>query len=106
MDALIQKQIPGVDREIIIVESNSKDGTREIAQSYAAHPEVSVILEERPRGKGHAVREGFRQATGDILMIQDADLEYDLNDYDSLLAPLIAYRALFVLGARHGGDWK
>lgn len=106
MDALLQKEMPDVDREIIIVESNSSDGTREIAQRYAAHPEVTLVLEERPRGKGHAVREGFRKATGDVLFIQDADLEYDLNDYDALLAPIVSHRALFVLGTRHGGDWK
>lgn len=106
MDALLEKQIPGVEREIIIVESNSTDGTREIAKRYEQHPEVRVIYEDRPRGKGHAVREGFRKATGDVLLIQDADLEYDLNDYDSLLAPILSNRSLFVLGTRHGGNFK
>ena len=106
MDALLARSIPGMDREIIIVESNSTDGTREIAQSYAAHPEVKVVLEDKPRGKGHAVRAGFGIASGEVVLIQDADLEYDLNDYDSLLAPILSHRALFVLGARHGGDWK
>jgi SAM-dependent methyltransferase len=106
MDALLARQIPGMDREMIIVESNSTDGTREIARRYESHPEVQVILEEKPRGKGHAVRAGLREASGDIVLIQDADLEYDLNDYDSLLAPILSHRALFVLGARHGGDWK
>jgi hypothetical protein len=106
MDALIEKQLPGIDREIIVVESNSTDGTRELAKRYASHPDVKLILEDRPRGKGRAVREGFHHATGDILLIQDADLEYDLNDYDSLLAPIAANRCLFVLGTRHGGNWK
>ncbi len=106
MDALLKKEIPGMDREIIVVESNSTDGTREMARQYAADPHVQLVLQDRPRGKGHAVREGFSHATGDIVLIQDADLEYDLNDYDALLAPLVSNRALFVLGTRHGGRWK
>jgi hypothetical protein len=106
MDALLEKQLPEIDREIIVVESNSTDGTREIANRYASHPDVRLILEDRPRGKGRAVREGLRNATGDIILIQDADLEYDLNDYDSLLAPIVSSRCLFVLGSRHGGRWK
>ena len=106
MEALLKKEIPGVDRQIIIVESNSTDGTRELAKRYENHPEVQLVLQDRPLGKGNAIREGFRHATGDIVLIQDADLEYDLNDYDSLLAPILAHRALFVLGTRHAGDWK
>jgi hypothetical protein len=106
MKALLKKPLPGADREIIVVESNSTDGTRELAQKYAGHPEVKLVLQDRPRGKGHAVREGFGHATGDIVLIQDADLEYDLDDYDALLAPILSHRALFVLGTRHAGDWK
>jgi SAM-dependent methyltransferase len=106
MDALLKRPLAGMDREIIIVESNSTDGTRAMARRYSSHPEVKLILEDKPRGKGHAVRAGFGAATGDIVLIQDADLEYDLNDYDSLLAPILSNRSLFVLGARHGGDWK
>jgi hypothetical protein len=106
MDALLNKAIPGVDREIIVIESNSTDGTRELAKQYQGHPEIKIVLQDRPRGKGHAVREGFRHATGDVVLIQDADLEYDLDDYDALLAPILSHRALFVLGTRHAGDWK
>ncbi len=106
MDALLKKDLAGVEREIIVVESNSTDGTRELAKRYEAHPEVKLVLQDRPRGKGHAVREGFRNATGSVVLIQDADLEYDLNDYDALLAPILSNRALFVLGTRHGGNWK
>lgn len=106
LDALLAKEIAGVEIQIVIVESNSTDGSREIVQSYQSHPRVKVILEERPRGKGHAVRAGFAAATGDILLIQDADLEYDLKDYEVLLAPIIAGRQSFVLGSRHGeGGW-
>jgi hypothetical protein len=106
MDALLKKAIPGVDREIVVIESNSTDGTRELAKQYQGHPEIKLVLQDRPRGKGHAIREGFRHATGDVVLIQDADLEYDLDDYDALLAPILSHRALFVLGTRHGGDWK
>jgi glycosyltransferase involved in cell wall biosynthesis len=69
---------------------------------------VKLILEEQPRGKGYAVRIGLKAATGDYVLIQDADLEYDLEDYDGLLEPLVAGRAAFVLGSRHGGRnvWK
>jgi Glycosyl transferase family 2 len=106
MDALLKKDLPGIDREIIVIESNSTDGTRDLAKQYQRHPEVQLVLQDRPRGKGHAIREGLRRATGDIVLIQDADLEYDLDDYASLLAPILSHRALFVLGTRHGGDWK
>jgi hypothetical protein len=106
MDALLARRIEGMERQILVVESNSTDGTREVALGYAQHPEVEVVLQDRPRGKGNAVRAGLARARGDIVLIQDADLEYDLNDYDSLLEPLRAHRALFVLGARHGGSWK
>jgi len=106
MDALLKKDLPGIDREIIVIESNSTDGTLDLAKQYQRHPEVKLVLQDRPRGKGHAIREGFRHATGDIVLIQDADLEYDLDDYDALLAPILSHRALFVLGTRHAGDWK
>ncbi|HUE03332.1 MAG TPA: glycosyltransferase family 2 protein [Bryobacteraceae bacterium] len=106
MDALLRKELANVDREIIVLESNSTDGTRELAEQYRHYPEVKLVLQDSPRGKGDAVREGFRHATGDIVLIQDADLEYDLDDYDSLLAPILSHRALFVLGTRHAGHWK
>ena len=106
MDALLAKQLPDMRKEIIIVESNSTDGSRELVQSYEGHPEVRIVLQPRPRGKGHAVREGLAIATGDIVMIQDADLEYDLDDYDGLLAPLAAWQSMFILGSRHQGGWK
>jgi glycosyltransferase involved in cell wall biosynthesis len=106
MDALLKHTIPGVDREIVLVESNSSDGTREEVKRYASHPEVRLILEDRPRGKGYAVRTALANATGDFCVIQDADLEYDLNDYETLLEPLLERREAFVLGARHGGHWK
>jgi glycosyltransferase involved in cell wall biosynthesis len=101
LDRLVAMEIDGVDVEVVVVESNSSDGTREIVMSYAPHPRVRVILQERPRGKGNAVREGLAHVTGDIIGIQDGDLEYRLEDYPRLLAPLQAGTTELVLGCRH-----
>jgi glycosyltransferase involved in cell wall biosynthesis len=107
VDAVLDKTLPALDIELIIVESNSTDGTRELAGKYGDHPRVKLILEEKPRGKGHAVRTGLKAADGDYILIQDADLEYDLEDYDALLEPLVEGREAFVLGSRHSGSvWK
>jgi glycosyltransferase involved in cell wall biosynthesis len=103
MQAVLDKPLVqlGLEREIIIVESNSTDGTRELVAGFAHAAGVKVIWQERPRGKGHAVRTGLEAATGDLILIQDADLEYDVSDYDALLEPLLQERAAFVLGSRH-----
>jgi hypothetical protein len=106
MDALLAKQLPAMRKEVIVVESNSSDGSRQLVQSYDGHPDVRIVLQPEPRGKGNAVREGLKLAKGDIVMIQDADLEYDLDDYDGLLAPLTAWQSTFILGSRHQGGWK
>jgi glycosyltransferase involved in cell wall biosynthesis len=109
MDMLLEKHIPNVEIEIILIESNSSDGSRDLALGYRDHPRVRLILEERPRGKGHAVRNGLKYATGDVILFQDADLEYDLDDYEGLVAPILEYRQNFVLGSRHSPStrlWK
>jgi SAM-dependent methyltransferase len=107
IQAVLTKEIAGLDIEVIVVESNSTDGTREIALRYQDHPRVKLVFEDKPRGKGHAVRTGLAEATGDFILIQDADLEYDLEDYDALLEPLMTGREAFVLGSRHSGSvWK
>jgi glycosyltransferase involved in cell wall biosynthesis len=106
LDALVAKRIAGYELQLIIVESNSTDGSREAVLSYRGLPSVTVILEEAPMGKGHAVRAGLAAAKGEIVMIQDADLEYDLADYEKLLAPTAAREHDFVLGSRHTkGAW-
>ncbi|MGH7997103.1 MAG: glycosyltransferase family 2 protein [Opitutaceae bacterium] len=106
LEALIAKSIPGVEIEIIVIEGHSSDGTREIVLGYRDRPRLKLILEDAPRGKGRAVRTGLAHATGDFVLIQDADLEYDLDDYEPLLAPILAGRQAFVLGSRHGeGGW-
>jgi glycosyltransferase involved in cell wall biosynthesis len=105
--ALIAKRVPGVDMEIVLIESNSTDGTRDIVRSYEGNPSVRVIWEDRPQGKGHAVRAGLATASGDIILIQDADMEYSMDDYEKLVVPLLQGRADFVLGTRHTkGSWQ
>jgi SAM-dependent methyltransferase len=109
IDLVLNKQIENVDIEIIIVESNSTDGTREDVLKHKDHPRVKVILQERPRGKGNAVRAGLAHATGDVVLFQDSDLEYDINDYETLIWPILAYEQNFVIGSRHkgqNGTWK
>ena len=106
--------LPGAEKEIVVVESNSTDGTHEIVAEFVARhtnkgpARIRAIYQERPQGKGHALRQGFAAATGDILLIQDADLEYDVADYPDLLQPIIEGRTAFVLGSRHMGPagWK
>jgi glycosyltransferase involved in cell wall biosynthesis/SAM-dependent methyltransferase len=107
LEGILAHDFSELDKEIVLVESNSTDGTRELALRYQDHPNVRLVLEDKPLGKGHAVRTGLAHATGDFILIQDADLEYDMEDYDVLLEPLVTGRRAFVLGARHGGRiWK
>lgn len=106
LDRLIAKQVAGIDKEIIVVEGNSTDGTREAVLEYRGRPGIQVVLTDRPRGKGHAVRQGLERAEGDFVLIQDADDEYDIDDYDALLEPLRLYQQALVLGSRHKGHWR
>lgn len=107
IETLLAKDLK-LDKEIIIVESNSTDSTREVVRRYEGKPGVKVLYEERPQGKGHAVKTGLAAVTGTIVLIQDADFEYDIDDYDALLEPILQRRTSFVLGSRTlgGGDWK
>jgi glycosyltransferase involved in cell wall biosynthesis len=96
-----------VEKEIILVDDGSKDGSREIIQEEAEKGGVIAIYHEKNMGKGQAVRTGFENASGDILMVQDADLEYDPRDYHLLLQPIIENRAAVVYGSRFlGGPRK
>jgi len=101
IDQVLKLDLDDRQLELIIVESNSTDGTREIVLGYESRPGVRVILQDRPRGKGYAVRTGLAAATGDVILIQDGDLEYSVEDYPSLLAPIERGEATFVLGSRH-----
>ena len=92
----------GLDREIVIVDDCSTDGSREIAEALAErHPNlVRLIKHDKNRGKGAAVRTAIGHALGEFAIIQDSDLEYDPNDYSNLLAPLVARKADAVFGSR------
>jgi glycosyltransferase involved in cell wall biosynthesis len=92
-----------VPKEIIIVDDYSTDGTREILQQLN-EPGVRVIFHERNQGKGAALRTGFAQASGDLILVQDADLEYDPADYPRLLRPILDGRADVVFGSRFIGE--
>jgi glycosyltransferase involved in cell wall biosynthesis len=98
----------GLADEIIIVDDGSTDGTRQLYPQIAAMDDaIQVHLHERNLGKGAAVRTGFNRAVGDILLIQDADLEYDPRDYPALIRPIIEGRAAVVYGSRfRGGPTK
>jgi glycosyltransferase involved in cell wall biosynthesis len=98
----------GMEKEIIMVDDGSTDGTRDLYEKIrASHPDglIRVFLHEKNQGKGAAVRTGFAEATGDIVLVQDADLEYDPKDYHRLLQPILDGRADVVYGSRFvGGD--
>jgi len=96
-----------IEKEIIVVDDGSTDGTREILRQEMNGEDTRVLFHEENQGKGSAVRTGIAEATGDIILIQDADLEYDPRDYPALLAPIEEGRAKVVYGSRFlGGPRK
>ena len=101
---IIQKvQSVGYDKEIIVVDDASTDGTKDILQKLSQQPEINIFYHERNRGKGAAIRTAIKNITGDITIIQDADLEYDPVDYAGLLKPILDGRADVVYGSRFQG---
>ncbi len=94
---------PVQNKEVIVVDDCSTDGTREILRDKIEPRVDQLIFHERNQGKGAALRSGFKAATGDIILVQDADLEYDPRDYGKLLAPILEGRADVVFGSRFAG---
>ncbi len=91
------------EKEVIVVEDYSTDGTREMLKSNPPAG-VRIVFHEKNQGKGAALRTGFKVATGDYVLVQDADLEYDPEEYPKLLEPITKYGADVVYGSRFIGD--
>lgn len=92
-----------IDRELIIVDDCSSDGTRDYLDTLRSHEKIKVIFHQENRGKGAALRTAFQHASGDLIIIQDADLEYDPDEYVKLLKPILDGKADVVFGSRFAG---
>jgi glycosyltransferase involved in cell wall biosynthesis len=99
-------ELPDVEKEILLVDDGSTDGSREILDQEASVGDVRVFYHEQNQGKGAAVRTAVKEATGDLIVIQDADLEYDPRDYPALIQPIVEGRVTVVYGSRFLGPRK
>ena len=107
--ALIEKVMsvglqPKVQKEIILVNDGSTDGTLDILKSFEAYPVIKIIHHQQNQGKTSALISGMNQATGEIILIQDADLEYNPDYYPGLIEPIIENKSLVVYGSRFKGE--
>jgi glycosyltransferase involved in cell wall biosynthesis len=107
MELLDRVHAVPVDKQVIVVDDRSTDGTRELLETRARERgDITLRLRDRNGGKGAAVQEGLKFATGDVVIIQDADLEYDPSDYPVLLRPIQTGKARVVYGSRFLGEHK
>jgi len=108
IDLVVMAPLPtGLVREIICVDDCSKDGTgQKLDELPGLHPSIDIRVMHKPvnEGKGAALRDGFKMATGDVILVQDADLEYDPGDYPKLLTPILEEKADVVYGSRFIGE--
>lgn len=103
LNRVLQVELP-VEREIVVVDDCSTDGSREYLMGLQGHEQIKVVLHEVNRGKGAALRTGFAHASGEVVVVQDADLEYDPGEYPRLLKPILDGRADVVYGSRFIGS--
>lgn len=101
--AVLAVELPGIEKELVIVDDGSKDGTRDILAELDGKNGVRVFLQPVNRGKGAAITRGFKESTGDVVLVQDADLEYDPTEYPILLGPILEGKADAVYGSRFLG---
>jgi glycosyltransferase involved in cell wall biosynthesis len=94
-----------IDKEIVVVDDGSTDGTRDLLRQET-DPNTHIFMHDQNQGKGAAIRTGLQHATGDYVLIQDADLEYDPSDYEVLLKPVLRGKATVVYGSRFLGEHK
>lgn len=97
------KASPIADKEIIIVDDFSTDGTRDLLKTKVESQVNVIVYHDKNRGKGAALRTGFQKATGDVVVVQDADLEYDPQEYPILMEPILKNKADVVFGSRFMG---
>jgi glycosyltransferase involved in cell wall biosynthesis len=106
IEAIIDKVLQvdlSLERELVLIDDCSTDGTRDYLQSLNHRDGITVVMHEVNQGKGAALRTGFARATGDIILIQDADLEYEPDEYPKLLKPILDGKADVVYGSRFVG---
>lgn len=103
---VLEVDLGSVEKELVIVDDGSKDGTREILKELDGQNGVRVFFQPHNQGKGAAVWRGIRESTGDMVIIQDADLEYDPNEYPQLIRPILDGKADVVYGSRFLGSPK